>query len=73
MVRCDDLEKYFRILPDTRDLNYKKYFSEGEQRISYEQDYSSSSTQRLGLEEIKETLMGLDYIKNELNDGIRQI
>jgi len=66
-TRCEDLKNYIRILPDTRDLNYKKYFSEGEQRISLEQDYTSNNTKRLNVEEIIETLLGVDYIKDELN------
>lgn len=67
MARCEDLGNYYKIIPDTRDLNYKKYFSEGEQKISFEQDYSSNNTKRLNLEKIIETLLSLDYIQNELN------
>ena len=68
MVRCEDLGNYFRISPDARDLNYDKFFSEGEKKISLEQDYSSLNTRQLDVEEIKETLLNLDYIQNELND-----
>lgn len=68
MARCEDLGNYFKILPDVRDLNYKKYFSEGEQRISSGEDYTSYNTRRLNLEEIKETLLSLEYIQNELRN-----
>jgi len=69
IARCEDLGDYFRIFPDARDLNYKKYFSEGEQRISLEQDYSSYNTKRLNIQEIKETLLSQEYIRNELNNS----
>jgi UDP-N-acetylglucosamine 4,6-dehydratase/5-epimerase len=66
-ARCEDSGNYFRILPDTRDLNYNKYFSKGEQRISFEQDYTSNNTKRLNVEEIIVTLTNVDYIKDELD------
>jgi UDP-glucose 4-epimerase len=65
MVRCEDLGQYFRICPDARDLNYKKYFTEGEQEISGEHDYSSVTTNLLNIQEIKNILLGLDYIQEE--------
>jgi len=67
MVRSEDLGDYFRIFPDSRDLNYNKYFIEGEQKISREDDYTSNNTYRLNTEEIKEILLKVEYIKNELN------
>jgi len=66
MVRCEDLGQYFRIFPDARDLNYKKYFTEGEQKITGEDDYSSLNINRLNIQEIEDTLLGLDYIQREL-------
>lgn len=68
MVRCEDLGDYFRIIPDVRDLNYNKYFSEGEQKTSLVDDYNSYNTKRLNVKEIKKTLLSLEYIQNELND-----
>lgn len=66
-ARCEDAGNYIRILPDTRDLNYKKYFNEGEEKISAEHDYTSNNARRLNVEEITATLMNVDYIRDELN------
>ena len=68
MVRSEDLGDYFRIFPDSRDLNYNKYFMEGEQKISREDDYNSNNTYRLNTEEIKEMLLKVEYIRNELGN-----
>ncbi len=67
MSRADDMGRYFRIPPDGRDLNYNKYFVEGEQRISTLDDYTSHNTQRLGVEQVETLLSELDYIKQELH------
>jgi len=67
MVRSEDLGDYFRIFPDSRDLNYNKYFIEGEQKISREDDYTSNNSYRLNIEEIKEILLKVEYIQTELN------
>ncbi|HIJ94484.1 MAG TPA: polysaccharide biosynthesis protein [Desulfuromonadales bacterium] len=66
MVKAEDLGGYYRILPDDRDLNYGKYFTEGEEKIAEIEDYNSHNTRRLNVEEIKELLLQLDYIKTEL-------
>jgi UDP-glucose 4-epimerase len=58
---------YYRIPADNRDLNYAKYFSEGETDISTLDDYTSHNTKRLNVEEVKSLLMTLDYIKDELH------
>jgi UDP-glucose 4-epimerase len=57
---------YYRIPADNRDLNYAKYFSEGEANISGIDDYTSHNTRRLNVEEIKALLMSLDFIKGEV-------
>ncbi|QWC95535.1 polysaccharide biosynthesis protein [Polynucleobacter paneuropaeus] len=67
MARADDMGRYFRIPADNRDLNYAKYFSQGEEKISSFEDYTSHSTQRLNIEQLKETLLKLDYVKDFLN------
>jgi UDP-N-acetylglucosamine 4,6-dehydratase len=67
MARAEDMGRYFRIPADDRDLNYKKYFVEGEQRISELDDYTSHNTQRLDVNEVKQLLLKLDYIQKELN------
>ena len=66
MVKAEDLGGYYRIVPDDRDLNYGKYFTEGEEKIAEVEDYNSHNTRRLNVEEIKELLLKLDYIKAEL-------
>jgi len=66
LARADDLGSYYRIVPDDRDLNYNKYFTEGAENISIMDDYNSHNTHRLTVEEIKEKLLKLDYIIQEL-------
>lgn len=66
MARAEDLGDYFRIPADTRDLNYAKYFVKGEQRISERSDYDSDNTRRLGVNEIRELLSHVPYVKGEL-------
>lgn len=66
IVLAEDLTKYYRIPADNRDLNYNKYFIEGSLSNQSEEDYSSSNTYRLSVNEIKEKLLTLDYIKKEL-------
>lgn len=66
MTHAIDLGEYFRIPADTRDLNYDKYFVDGEQLITYGEDYNSHNTRRLTVAEIKELLLKLDYVKQEL-------
>lgn len=69
LARSDDLGSYYRIAADTRDLNYSKYFSEGEQRITAEDDYTSHNTRRLDVDELKTLLMGVDRIRREVEAG----
>ena len=65
-ARSEDRARYFRVRADVRDLNYEKYFVEGEQKITELDDYTSHSTHQLDLKAIKKLLTGLDYIKHEL-------
>jgi len=66
LAKAEDLGSYFRIVPDDRDLNYGKYFTEGEQEISVLEDYNSHNTQRLDVAGTKEMLLKLDLIQEEL-------
>ncbi len=70
MVKAEDCGNYFRISADNRDLNYNKYFNEGESEISVQEDYNSHNTKRLNIEEIKEMLLKIDYIQNELKNNL---
>ena len=67
MAQAQDRGGYYRIPSDSRDLNYAKFFSEGEEKISHLNDYTSHNTNRLNVEQIKALLLQLDYIKEELN------
>ena len=66
MARAEDLQRYYRIPADDRDLNYNKYFVEGEQSISKMDDYTSDNTDLLDIDGVKEVLLKLDYIQDEL-------
>ncbi len=67
MAHARDMGGYYRISADNRDLNYAKYFSEGEEEISHLEDYTSHNTARLNVEQVKELLLKLDYIKEQLD------
>ena len=67
LAKAKDLGDYFRIVPDDRDLNYNKYFTEGAQQLSSLDDYNSHNTLRLSIDGIVEKLLKLDYIQNELS------
>lgn len=67
MARADDLGDYYRIPADSRDLNYSKYFFEGEASITTFDDYTSHNTHRLDVAGVKQTLMKLDIIREALN------
>jgi UDP-glucose 4-epimerase len=66
MARAEDLGRYYRIPADTRDLNYNKYFVEGRPEVSRVDDYTSHSTERLSVDEVKRTLLSLDIIRRAL-------
>jgi UDP-glucose 4-epimerase len=66
MARSIDHGGYYRVPQDDRDLNYAKYFVEGESAISMAEDYTSDNTEMLDVEGVKKLLLGLDYIQTEL-------
>lgn len=63
MARADDLGGYYRIPADARDLNYSKFTTVGESRISESDDYTSHNTRRLNVDQVVEVLEKLDYVK----------
>lgn len=67
MARAEDLGGYYRVPADSRDLNYAKYFVEGETDVSMLDDYTSHNTERLDVEGVKKTLMKLDIIREAVN------
>ena len=66
-----DMGGFYRVPADTRDLNYDKYFLEGDQLLSTEDEYNSHNTKRLTIEEIKQKLLELDYVQNELKQWVK--
>lgn len=67
-AHAEDLDRYFRIVPDQRDLNYGKYFEEGEATITRSEDYTSYNTEQLDLHGMKAMLLKLDFVR-DLIDG----
>ncbi|BCC32340.1 TPA: polysaccharide biosynthesis protein [Bacillus cereus] len=65
-VVAEDLGGFFRVPADRRDLNYDKYFAEGNQKLTTVEEYNSDNTQILNIEQIKEKLLELDYVRTEL-------
>ena len=65
-AKAIDLGDFYRVPMDKRGLNYEKYFSEGESERSGLTDFNSNNTQLMSVEEVKEKLLTLDYIKEEL-------
>jgi UDP-glucose 4-epimerase len=63
-----DMGGFFRVPADKRDLNYDKYFVEGYQKLSSEEEYNSHNTERLDVDQIKEKLLQLDYVREELKE-----
>jgi UDP-glucose 4-epimerase len=66
MVRAEDMGNYYRIPCDTRGLNYDKFFTEGNEDISKIEDYHSHNTRRLNVEEMKELLLKLRFVREDL-------
>ncbi len=66
MAKAIDCGNYYRIPCDTRDLNYDKFFVEGNEKVSTIEDYHSHNTARLDVEGMKEQLMRLRFIQEDL-------
>ena len=66
MAKVQELGEYYRIPADNRDLNYAKYFSDGEERISHIDDYTSHNTTRLDVGQVKTLLQKLEFIQESL-------
>lgn len=67
MARADDLGGYYRIPADGRDLNYDKFFVEGETKVASFEDYTSHNTHRLTVEQVKAVLLKLDIVREALH------
>jgi UDP-N-acetylglucosamine 4,6-dehydratase/5-epimerase len=68
MVKAIDMEKYYRIPADTRDLNYNQFFEEGEEVVTEAGEYHSHNTHRLNEDELTELLLNLREIKDDLKE-----
>ena len=66
MAKAIDMGDYYRIPCDSRDLNYDKYFTEGEGSLTTIEDYHSHSTRRLDVEGMKKELMRLRFVREDL-------
>jgi len=66
MAKATDMGDYFRIPADNRDLNYGKFFTEGESKVSEVDDYTSHNTERLDIEGTKKLLLKLEMIRTDL-------
>ncbi|MBA5270686.1 polysaccharide biosynthesis protein [Enterococcus hirae] len=69
---AQDMGDFYRVPADTRDLNYDKYFVEGNKELTHEGEYNSDNTQRLSVEQIKERLLELEYVRKELKEWQNQ-
>jgi len=69
MTRAEDLDLYYRIPADGRDLNYAAFFTSGEVRISQSEDFTSHNTRRLSLAETIDLLRPLDIVREHLEPG----
>ena len=67
MAHAEDLEGYFRIPPDLRDLNYGKFVEHGEEKISHTEDYNSHNTEQLDVAGMQQLLLKLDFIRKWLD------
>ncbi|GGK60702.1 MULTISPECIES: polysaccharide biosynthesis protein [Flavobacteriaceae] len=68
MAKANDLKGFYQIPSDDRDLNYGKFFTNGDVTKSTLEDYNSENTNRLNIAQVKELLLDLDYIKKELKE-----
>lgn len=70
-VVAKDMGDFYRVPADKRDLNYDKYFVDGDQKLSSEEEYNSHNTERLNIEQIKAKLLELDYVREQLESWNR--
>ena len=66
MAKAEDMGGYYRIPCDNRDLNYDKYFCEGDHKVEQVEEYHSHNTARLDVEGMKQLLLKLNFIREDL-------
>lgn len=67
-VVAKDMDNFYKVPADSRDLNYDKYFVEGDKQLTTEEEYNSHNTTRLTVEQVKEKLLSLDFVREELKE-----
>ena len=67
MIRAKDMGRFFCVPVDNRDLNYAKYFIQGQKLISKSKDYTSHNTYQLNYKELKKLIMNLEFVRNEID------
>ncbi|SDP84742.1 UDP-glucose 4-epimerase [Eubacterium maltosivorans] len=67
-VHAIDRGDFYQVPVDKRDLNYEKYFSEGDERIGLKEEFNSNNTEILDVEQVKEKLLTLEYVQNEIKE-----
>lgn len=67
-AQAEDMGEYYRVPADSRDLNYSNYVEDGNQKITEAYEYNSDNTYQLSIKEIKDKLLTLDYVRNELKN-----
>jgi len=67
MAKAETMERYYRVPMEDRDLNYNKFFVDGETHVSTLEDYTSHNTIRLDVTQVKELLMKLEFIRSSLD------
>jgi UDP-glucose 4-epimerase len=72
-AKAEDMGNFYRVPADNRDLNYDKYFKEGDAKRATIEEFNSDNTRRLNLEETKAKIAGLEYIQNELNGVVNVV
>jgi UDP-N-acetylglucosamine 4,6-dehydratase len=70
MAKAEDIDNYYKIPCDDRDLNYNKYFVEGEEKVSKFLDYHSHNTKQLDIAEMTKLLLKLEMIQEDINSYI---
>lgn len=70
-VVAENYENFYRVPADKRDLNYDKYFVEGNEAMLLEQEYNSHNTERLNIAQVKKKLLSLEFVRDELEKARR--
>ena len=69
-VRSQDMGDYYRVIPDGRDLNYDKFFVEGQVHTMANEAYTSHNTKRLSVEETVKKILTTDYVRKALEEEV---